>query len=145
MAGTLNIVKMSNPYGDVPQPSTIVLDWTSDALGHMTVEICSTHIANGGSFEPKPAKLKGYIVGVETSPGENGDRLTDLPTDLYDLYLYDQHDVDVLGGTLENRSGMVAERVINTTPIPIDSEITVYISNMGALKQGRIILFIASK
>jgi len=138
---------MSNPYGDVPLENTVVLDWLSDdAAGSLSADICSTFAAAQKAIHknnPQPSKLKGYIVGFETIPGEDGDLTTDLPTDQYDIELHSPYDVDVLGGTAKNRSGTVGERVGPSVLIPVDSEITVEISNAGNAKQGRIILYLS--
>ena len=88
-------------------------------------------------------KLSGYIVDIETIPGLNGDKTTDCPTTLYDITLDDSYGYDLAGGALANRSASVAEKVVPSQPIPIDSEITISISAAGNAKRGRIILQIA--
>lgn len=147
MAGSnLTITSMSNPYGDTPQQNTIVLDWLSDdTAGTLSANICSTFAAAQKAIHknnPQPSKLSGYIVGIETIPGENGDKTTDCPTALYDITLDDSYGYDLAGGSLANRSASVGEKVVSSQPIPIDSEITVSISAAGNSKKGRIIIYV---
>lgn len=148
MAGsTLTITSVSNPSLDDKSRNTIVLDWLSDAsAGTLSKNIASTYSmaqAALSSYLVQPDKLKGYIVGIETIPGENGDKTTDCPTNLYDITLDDPYGYDLAGGSLANRSSSVAEKVVPSSPIPVDSEITVSISAAGNAKKGRIILSIA--
>lgn len=146
MAGTLTVTEMTNPYGDTPQHNKIILDWLSDAsAGTVSSDICSTFAAAQkviGENMPQPSKLNGYIVAIETIPGLKGDKTTTCPTALYDITLDDEYGYDVAGGVLANRSASVAETKVPSQPIPIDSEITVSISNAGNEKTGRIIILL---
>lgn len=147
MAGTLTVTSMSNPYGDTPQQNTIVLDWLSQGAGAgagtVSADICSTFAAAQETIHaPQPVRLKGYITSVETIPGKNGDLTTNVPTDAYDITLDNPYGCDLLGGLLSNRISIVAEKVVPSQPIPIDSEITLEIANAGNEKRGRIIIYI---
>lgn len=145
MAGTLVVTSMTNPYGDTPRQNTIVLDWLSHTDGTVSVDICSTFAAAQKAIHvnnPQPNKLKGYIVGIETIPGKDGNLTDNLPSNLYDITLDDPYDYDLAGESLANRSGTVAEKVVPSQPIPIDSEITLEISAAGNAKRGRTIVYI---
>ena len=104
-------------------------DWVSDSSGDVS----------GVGVSPK---LSGYIVGIETIPGLNGNLTDNLPTDQYDITLDDPYDYDLAGGSLANRSASVAEKRVPSQPIPIDSEITLEISAAGNAKKGRILVYI---
>ena len=147
MAGSaLTVTSATNPYMDGTIPNTIVLDWLSDASdGSVSIDIVSTYTAAQAAGEPNPTKLKGYIVGLETIPGKDGNLTDNLPTDQYDITLDDPYDYDIAGASLANRSGTVAEKVVPSQPLPIDSEITLEISAAGNATKGRIILQIAPK
>lgn len=142
MAGSLlTVTSVTNPYLDNTIPNTIVLDWLSDASdGSVSIDLVSTYTAAQATGEPQPTKLKGYIVGIETIPGEDGNLTDDLP-DAYDLSLNDPYSYDLAGGSLAARSATVAEKVVPSQPIPIDSEITVTISGAGNATKGRIIIY----
>lgn len=141
MAGSsLTVTKMTNPYGDRNMQNIITLDWLSDDTdGDLSADIAASFATPHITFEGW------FIVAVETIPGESGDLATDLPDDQYDIELHSPHDVDKAGGTLKDRSGTVGELVAPSVPIPIDSEITIEISNAGNEKQGRIKLYLSSK
>lgn len=152
MAGsTLTVTSVLNPSmnDNTKERNTIVLDWLSDdAAGNLSKDIAATYAAAQAalsSYLTQPDKITGYIVGIETIPGENGDLATDLPDDVYDITLDDPYDCDVAGGSLANRSGTVAQNVVPSAPMPVDSEITVEISNAGNAKRGRIILHISPR
>ena len=143
----LTVTSVTNPSLDDKERNKIVLDWLSDDTnGNLSKDIASAYAtaqAALSTYHIQPDKLKGYIVGVETIPGENGDLSTDLPTDQYDIELHTPYDTDVMGGTTKDRSGTVAQMEAPSVFIPIDSELTLEISNAGNSKQGRIILHIA--
>ena len=146
MAGSTLTVVMSNPYADNTDGNTIVLDWLSDdADGTVSIDIASTYATAQRAVNdalPQPRKIEGCIFGLETIPGENGDKTTACPTALYDITLDDPYSYDLAGGSLANRSATVAEKAVPSQPIPIDSEATLKISNAGNSKKGRIILYI---
>lgn len=145
MAGSsLTITSVTNPYFDNTIQNTIVLDWLSDASdGSVSIDIVSTYTAAQAAGEPNPTKLKGYIVGMETAPGKDGNLTDNLPTDQYDITLDDPYDCDIAGASLANRSGTVAEKVVPSQPLPIDSEITLEISAAGNAMRGRLIIYIS--
>lgn len=119
---------------------TIVLDWTSHTDGAVALGVASSISAYSNLTSADKASVIGRIVGVETIPGQNGDKSTSLPTNLYDLTLLDAYGADVIAGAGANRSGTVAEKVVTTTPIPVRGELTVTIAAAGSGKKGRIIL-----
>jgi len=144
-AASLTVSVEGNPQMDRSDPYKVICDWLSTDLGVVSIGIAATLAAANlaiGYAMPQPSKLQGYIKGIETAPGEEGDLATDLPTALYDVTLLDAHSYDVAGASLANRSGTVAEEVIPSSPIPLDSELTLTIAAAGDAKQGRLILFI---
>jgi hypothetical protein len=148
MAGSiLTVTSVSHPSMNGKEQNTIVLDWLSDAsAGTLSKDIASTYStaqAVLSSYLVQPDKLKGYIVGIETIPGKDGNLTDNLPSNLYDITLDDPYDYDLAGGSLANRSGTVAEKVVPSQPIPIDSEVTLEITNAGNEKKGRIIIYIS--
>jgi hypothetical protein len=150
MAQALTVAVEGNPQMDRSDPYRVILDWvcgTGGAEGVVTdADIASTYAAAQKLINdisaPQPSKLQGYIKAIETIPGLNGDKTTACPTTLYDITLDDAYDYDVAGGSLADRSASLAETVVPSSPIPIDSEITLEITAAGDTKKGRIILFI---
>jgi len=146
MAGSALTVTMSNPFGDDCDKNVIVLDWTSDSsAGTVAIDIASTFAAAQLAVSqalPQPKKIKGYIKAIETIPGLLGDKTTTCPTTLYDITLDDPYDYDLAGGSLADRSASLAEKVVPSSPIPVDSEVTLSISSAGNSKTGRIIIYI---
>lgn len=141
MAGSALIVTMSNPYADMADPNKVTLDWTSDgSTGTVSIAICDTYATAQGEMTVYPSKLQGFLRSIETIPGLLGDKTTDVPTTLYDITLLDPYSYDISGNVLADRSASVAEMVIPTEPLYIDSEITLTISGAGNDKHGRIIL-----
>lgn len=134
MAGTITAVE-ANVISLGDSMREITIDWTSDSNGD--VKDADGKIADALS----KSKIEGYIVAVETIPGENGDRTADLPTDLYDVTILDKYGFDIMAGNLANRSGTVAERVDADQTLIVNSELTLTISSAGDTKQGRIIIF----
>ena len=118
-------VAMTNPFGDRSGENVITIDWTSHATdGTCDGDICSTYAAAQlaiGYSMPQPSKITGYIRCIETIPGASGDRTTACPTDDYDIVLQDPYDYDLTGGSLADRDEASAERVIPTSPVPVDS------------------------
>lgn len=143
----LTITEITHPSMSGTEQNTIVLDWLSDdAAGTLDFDIAATYStaqAAKSSYLVQPSKIKGYIKGIMTAPGEDGDLATALPTNLYDVTLENPYGYDLAGGALADRSGTVAEKVIPSQPVPIDSEITVKILHAGNARQGRIILYVA--
>jgi len=140
-------VAMTNPFADLSGENIITIDWTSHASdGTCDGDICSTFAAAQlaiGYAMPQPSKVWGYIKAIETIPGANGDLSTTCPTALYDIVLQDAYDYDLAATSLADRSASVAERVIPTSPIPVNSEITLGISAAGTSTTGRILIYIS--
>lgn len=147
MAQALTVTVEGNPQMDRADPYRVRLDWKSAAAGGTcSFDIASTYAAAQKAINdisaPQPSKLQGYIKAIETIPGLNGDKSTTCPTTLYDITLDDAYDYDLAGGNLADRSASVAETIVPSSPIPIDSEITLEITSAGNDTTGRIILFI---
>jgi len=101
-------------------------DWTSDSSGDATVAI---------------PNFKSYMItAVRSAPGENGDLLTNLPTNLYGIELInDLTGADVLVGEGAGRSGTVADdALIADPPVSVPGTMTLTIASAGAGRQGRV-------
>lgn len=142
MAATLTVKVEGNPFMDGCQSFKVIGDWVSHTDGVVAIAIASTYAAQKpyGDFGPLPSKIRGVLRSIETIPGANGDLTTDLPTDAYDVTLPDNYSYDVAGGNLANRSGTVAQKVVPTEEIIIDSDLTLTIAAAGSANQGRIIM-----
>lgn len=108
-----------------------ILDWACDGSGDVDQSITDLL-----------GTLDGKIVALETSPGNEGDRSTLLPTVGYDIEIQDEYECDVAAEVLADRSGTVAERVNPTVPIPIWSPLTLIISAAGISTKGRLLIII---
>lgn len=107
-----------------------VIDWTATAGGAFSATFSELGLG----------KLFGHIHFIETSPGEDGDLTTNLPTASYDLTLKDEYACDVAAGNLADRSGTAAERYVPTVAIPVDDSFTLAGANCGNATQGRVVL-----
>jgi len=88
---------------------TLTFSWTGDA-SNGTVPATATSTENTGF-------IKGmYLYLVETDPGSTA------PTTLYDITLVDLNSLDVMGGTLANRSATVTE---NAMPLQLNAFLVV--------------------
>ena len=110
-----------------------VIDWTSGTDAAVNTEI---------SALVGDSSVSGYLRYVETVPGASGDRTTALPDASYDIVLNDAYSYDVTGGSLANRSGTAAERIIPTSPTFLDGPLTLVISHASNEKKGRMILLL---
>lgn len=129
--GTLALAGQQNfPKGE---DKAYILDWTCDAEGDVDQSISDLIGAVGGR-----------IIAVETVPGLNGDLLTSLPTNLYDIDIQDEYNTDVMAAALDNRSGTVGERVNPSPGIPVWSPLTLIVSDAGISLSGRIIIVIST-
>jgi hypothetical protein len=147
MAGTVT-AKFSNPFATDGE-NIVTVDWLTTAGGASSGALCSLFSAGGlakgypGAIQP--TKFKGFIRKIETIPGLSGDLATTLPTDAYDITLTDAYGADVAGGALANRSGAVAEQVVPSASVAVDSELTINVSAAGATTTGRLILTLSGQ
>ena len=145
MAGVqaLIVTVEGNPFMDDRDNYRIILDWTSAAAGTVSIAIASTFAAAQkaiGYALAQPSKIQGYLKSVETLPGLLGVAATDPPTASYDITLLDPYSYDVCGGDLADRSATAAEKIVPTSDIRLDSEITLTIASAGDDNHGRIIM-----
>jgi len=140
-------VAMTDAFADGRSENIIQIDWLSDdSDGTCDGDICSTFAAAQSAISyamPQPSKVQGYITAIETIPGVNGDKTTTCPTTLYDIVLNDSYGYDLAGGSLADRSASLAEKVVPSSPIPVNSEITLGISAAGNEKAGRILIYLS--
>lgn len=130
-------VSMSNPYGDCKAgDNKITLTWQSAADGSVSYGICTQFNATRYWPDIQPAKLKGYIVKVDTNPDD-----TDAPTDDYDITLLNSDSIDVASGNLANRDTANSEQWIPSDPPYVDSELTLTIANAGDTKKGVVTIW----
>ena len=131
MTGTVTGVRVGGLSG-----KRYVIDWKCDASGNVSAYL---------DTDLSLSLLTGEIAFVETAPGEDGDLTTDLPTNLYDITLVDDSGYDWIGGTLENRSGTVAEKVVpSSTLVVIQQRIKLVVADAGDAKRGRLIIGVRS-
>jgi len=125
----------------------IVLDWLSDDTnGTLTANVVSTYktalATEATAYLVIPDEVKGFITGVEVSPGRNGDLSTSLPTDLYDITITDAYGVGLISGELADLSNSAAVKYMSNEPISVESEITLNVTNAGNGKEGRVIIYL---
>ena len=133
-------VAMTNPYGDCDAgDNKITLTWTCTDLGVVSTGICAEFDADRNWPYIQPAKLKGYIVKVDTNPDGS-----DAPTDDYDITLLNSDGIDVTFGNLVNRDTANSEQWVPADPPYIDSELTLTIINAGDAKAGVVTIFMSN-
>lgn len=145
MAQELTVTINGNPFLDGrTDTARIMLDWKTGASdGAVSLAVCTTFITAQAAKGPgyaQPKKIKGYLRFIETIPGLNGNLTTTLPTALYDITLLDAYSYDVAAGSLNDRSGTAAERVVPSAPIFLDTDLTLTIAAAGNSTTGRIIM-----
>ena len=127
MTGTVTGEKVGGLSG-----KRYTIDWKCDASGNVSAYF---------DTDLSLSNITGKIEFVETAPGEDGDLTTDLPTASYDITLLDDSGYDWLGGTLANRSGSVAEKVVpSSTLVLVQQRLKVVVANAGNAKRGRIVI-----
>lgn len=137
MAAQIVSITMTNPYAD--GENTIVVTWTSATGGTVTAAIASVYSAalTSGKYYPAPTKIKGFVARVVTNPGAT------TPSSNYDITLTDVDGVDIMNGTLLDRSATLSEEV-KVSPSPyLNSETTLTITNAGDAKNGTITIYLA--
>lgn len=147
MAESLTVTINGNQFlNGLHDRAEIILDWVSAAGGTVSQAIATVYSAAQDAVgqRVKPTKIRGNILSIETIPGLLGDLTTDLPTAAYDITLLNVYSIDVVAGALANRSGTAGEKLVCSSPIPIDSEITLTIAAAGDTKKGRIIIYLGT-
>lgn len=83
-----------------------------------------------------PAAVNGWVILTTTKPG------TTNPTALYDLTLTDSDSIDVMGGTLADRSATLAEQVTSVVRY-VRGKLTLNLSNNSVnTAQGTVTVYI---
>jgi hypothetical protein len=96
-----------------------------------------TSTAGGAADAPTVATFSGKIEALVTIPDA-----VDAPTTLYDVTVTDADGVDVLAGAGANRSATATELVLaSLLGIVANDLLTVNITNAGAAKKGRVIVY----
>ncbi len=103
--------------------------WTSDADG----EVDGT---TGCQIT-----INGYVMQVVTDPSATA------PTTLYDIVLLDEFGVDVMGGSLANRSATATEQAVTliggvAMPRFVNGIVALEVDNAGAAKIGDFYIYI---
>jgi hypothetical protein len=112
---------------EVSDRTKYVVDWVS---------------ITGGTAVSMNINMVGFLVEVETIPGQNGVPATDPPDSLYDITITDPYGYDLMGGKLADRSNTVAERKLAANPMWVDDYVVINISGAGDANQGRIIIWV---
>ena len=143
VVNALTVSAPKNPFLDAEGPFRLILNWTSATGGAVSLGIVSTYVAQLASKSANPItplKVQGKLRSVETVPGANGDKATNLPSS-YGLTILDAYGYDILAGFGAARSATLAEKILPlSSTVIIDSELTLTIANAGDGKQGRIIM-----
>ena len=147
MAQSIVVTADENPFLDGRTPVKITVDWVSATGGTVSLGIAAALAAANLAASGKnpasiqPSKIRGDLRMIETIPGASGDKTTLLPTS-YGLSLLDAYGLNVAAqvGTLTGRSASIAEAVLATKEVPVDSELTFTIASAGDGKAGRAIL-----
>lgn len=129
MAGSVSI-----SYQETRTVRKITLDWTSDASGNVS--------------GTNTKYLSGEILRIIFIPDSGGTQ----PTDGYDVVLNDDNGVDILanqGANLSNANTSVVcpgvalkdGTTTSVRPVVIDDTLELQVSNAGASKGGKVILY----
>lgn len=121
MAATTSVEDISQVYGG-RQGEVFIWNWTSDGSG----DVDSTHNKIAG----------GRIRRVVTEPGGT------TPTNLYDVTLYDSHDVDLSGTNLDDCSNSSNEDWVPSNPILVSGKLRITVANAGSSKTGTIRVYV---
>lgn len=113
---------------EVSDRTKYIIDWVSDS--------------STGAAVSMNISMVGFMVEVETVPGQNGVPATDPPDANYDITITDPYGFDLMGGKLANRSATAAERKLAANPMWVDDYVVINISNAGNSNQGRIIIWV---
>ena len=102
------------------------IDWTSDASGDV----------NGTTM----AITRGFLIKVEIVPDAGGTQ----PTNLYDVKLQDENDVDLLSGNGQEQSNADADAIVFRAPIyhDADDDLELIVQNAGNAKGGTVYLWV---
>lgn len=139
MAGSAVTQKVYDvePVGNGLGFSIIELGWTSDdATGAVeaATNAAVTKIVTGK-----------WLLQAQTKPTSGGT----APTDNYDIVLNDDLSMDVMGGTLANRSSTLTQVALpypgslTYAPVPVKGALTLSITNAGNAKKGTVYLYLS--
>lgn len=118
---------------NTPRESVVVITvtWTAHTDGTVTSE----------AIDVQP---EGYVFMVVTNPGATA------PTTLYDITLTDSDGVDIMGGTLANRSATLSEQAVPAVsaglygPRYVAGDLTLNISgNAVNAATGTVVIYVA--
>ena len=147
MGAAVITVTIDNPLAIVGRgysnEYTVQVDWVSSDAGAGAGALATLWTAAKASWQPALTRLRGFIRSIETAPGLNGDLTTSLPTS-YGVTLLDEYGYDVAGGGLAARSAAVAEKIVPSEAIWIDSEITFTLTGAGNALKGRMLIHMGS-
>lgn len=84
---------------------------------------CTGDDANGTFPNTTTVPIRGWIILAETNPGSTG------PTNAYDIVLNTASGVDVMGGSMGDRSSTATERAVPAVSGWIDGTLTQVVTN----------------
>lgn len=102
------------------------VDWTSTAMGAVSAN--------------KFSVIRGYLLQVKFVPDSGGTQ----PTDLYDVELRDDDNIDLLNDAGDNLSNSAGKIVSFNPPLFLDStqQLDVVVANAGASKGGMVYVWV---
>ena len=117
---------------------------TTSEITHTTVKKITftwTSSAGGAADATTTGYYNGRVIYVAQMPDGGGTQ----PTNAYDVVVTDSTSVDVLNGTganLSNAANTYASDLSNGTGAAVETQLTLAVTNAGAAKGGKTILFI---
>jgi len=88
--------------------------------------------------------FSGYeIIAVQTVPGTDGDLVTNLPNDNYNVILLDAFNIDWFFAEGHDRKKVLSEVFFITNRVPFPDSAKLTINNAGSANQGLVNIWIA--
>jgi len=82
------------------------------------------------------ATYKSQLIAITTKPDAVA-----VPDNLYDVYLWDEHEADILSGDCENQPNDASKRTTFAKPIALYGRHSLIVMNAGDESKGTIVLY----
>ena len=140
MAGTASIEQRTFQRGRIKKTARVA----SEGSIHV-VEWTLLSSAYGSVDAPPVTNVAGFLQRVTVHPSDGA-----VPTDAFDIYLYDiaasrdlgYSQVDLLASAGENRPNSIASQIIPTNPPLSAGKVLLVARNMGDAKKCRVVAYI---